>query len=118
MAPCEHARLLGISADIFNHAAQDKYALKSYCATRLSVGGQMELIYSLAKVTVCPFLSKEHYEQCGNAGIGRGLKRCKNLAQFFGAPEDNENPNSGKHVSAADARSKIAPVNCSFHKDT
>lgn len=48
----------------------------------------MELIYSLAKVTVCPFLSKEHYEQCRDAGIGRGLKRSKNLAQFFGVPED------------------------------
>jgi len=48
----------------------------------------MELIYSLAKVTVCPFLSKEHYKQCGNAGIGRGLRRYKKLAWFFRAPED------------------------------
>lgn len=34
----------------------------------------MELIYSLATVTFCSFLSEEHYKQRGTAGIGKGLK--------------------------------------------
>ena len=84
----------------------------------------MELIYSLAEVTVCPFLSKEHYEQCGDAGIGRGLKRYKNLAWFFGVPEDIMKIPTVESVgtcnigtATTDAQSKIALVNCSSSKE-
>lgn len=34
----------------------------------------MELIYSLATITLCSFLSEEHYKQRGTAGIGKHLK--------------------------------------------
>lgn len=34
----------------------------------------MELIYSLATVTLCSFLSEERYKQRGTAGIGKHLK--------------------------------------------